>query len=204
MDYPNDRDVLETFECEHTIRNTSVLFPCLLLCFPFLALSSLFHRYKFSHIQLTTKALIASTKTVSPSLFPLFLPFLNLWNHQSIRTAEDGLVSFQLMIPLWRGKGGVSHEGFVEFLVRWHQAHFSFCLEADFRDFGFPSAFLWMKITESVSSFAFLYVTLSLSLSLSSVECETRNCFLVSDCSEGLVQERDVILGWNLGRKNSS
>ncbi|KAL8278047.1 hypothetical protein RQP46_009507 [Phenoliferia psychrophenolica] len=74
MDYPNDRDVLETFDCQYPIKNS----------------------YKFSHVQLTIKALMASTKT-------------------SIRTADDGLISFQFMIPLGR-RGGESNNGFVEFL----------------------------------------------------------------------------------------
>lgn len=39
-------------------------------------------------------------------------------NKQSIRTAEDGLISFQFMVPLSaRAKAGDGKEGFVEFLV---------------------------------------------------------------------------------------
>ncbi|KAM0747330.1 Rad1-domain-containing protein [Meredithblackwellia eburnea MCA 4105] len=74
MDYPNDRDVLEVFECEELIQNS----------------------YKFSHVQHTTKALAASIKT-------------------SIRTADDGLISFQFMIPMNR-RGTDNKYGFVEFL----------------------------------------------------------------------------------------
>ncbi|GAA6030484.1 hypothetical protein JCM8097_006170 [Rhodosporidiobolus ruineniae] len=100
MDYSNDGDVLEVFECDAPVRNS----------------------YKYSHVQLTNKALNSSIKT-------------------SIRTAPSGLVSFQFMIPLGptamragsasgggggrggresTGGGGVREEekvGFVEFLV---------------------------------------------------------------------------------------
>ncbi|ORY37884.1 Rad1/Rec1/Rad17 [Leucosporidium creatinivorum] len=78
MDYPNDKDVLETFECFQPTSNS----------------------YKFGHMQLTTKALVASTKV-------------------SIRTAEDGLLSFQFMIPVSGrvSKGAEAKVCFVEFLV---------------------------------------------------------------------------------------
>lgn len=68
MDYPNDRDVLETFECQYLIQNAYTSTK------PFqttggrrLDVNSSSYRYKFSHVQLTTKALAASTKTVLSS-----------------------------------------------------------------------------------------------------------------------------------------
>ncbi|SCV67375.1 BQ2448_6021 [Microbotryum intermedium] len=79
MDYPNDKDVLETFECQGPMRNS----------------------YKYSQIQLIQKALNASIKT-------------------SLRTATDGLMSFQFMIPISRrtNKSERDKFAFVEFLVR--------------------------------------------------------------------------------------
>lgn len=67
MDYPDDKDVLETFECFQPTSNSFVH----RLSFRTKALAdltSLTRSYKFSHMHLTTKALIASTKVVSPSL----------------------------------------------------------------------------------------------------------------------------------------
>ncbi|KDE06276.1 hypothetical protein MVLG_03435 [Microbotryum lychnidis-dioicae p1A1 Lamole] len=77
MDYPNDKDVLETFECQGPMRNS----------------------YKYSQIQLIQKALNASIKT-------------------SLRTAADGLMSFQFMIPIGKRTTKAERDkfAFVEFL----------------------------------------------------------------------------------------
>ncbi|SCZ96551.1 BZ3500_MvSof-1268-A1-R1_Chr8-2g10290 [Microbotryum saponariae] len=77
MDYPNDKDVLETFECQGPMRNS----------------------YKYSQIQLIQKALNASIKT-------------------SLRTAADGLMSFQFMIPIGKRTTKADRDkfAFVEFL----------------------------------------------------------------------------------------
>lgn len=75
-------------------------------------------------MQLTQRALIASNKTVRPSP-PTLTPYsmLTPFDRQSIRTAEDGLISFQFMIPLAspsrrdNEKRSVTDlSGFVEFL----------------------------------------------------------------------------------------
>ncbi|SGY90573.1 BQ5605_C039g11816 [Microbotryum silenes-dioicae] len=78
MDYPNDKDVLETFECQGPMRNS----------------------YKYSQIQLIQKALNASIKT-------------------SLRTAADGLMSFQFMIPIGKRTTKAERDkfAFVEFLA---------------------------------------------------------------------------------------
>ncbi|KAM0787227.1 hypothetical protein ACM66B_006465 [Microbotryomycetes sp. NB124-2] len=76
MDYPNDRDVLETYECLQDVSNS----------------------YKYSHIMHTKQALVNSIKT-------------------SIRTQDDGLMSFQFMIPLASKRKNIENSyGFVEFL----------------------------------------------------------------------------------------
>lgn len=73
-------------------------------------------RYSFKHIQLINKALLASTKTVSSPL-RAHLTRTDEIPSQSIRTAADGLISFQFMVPMAKGKAGEKH-GFVEFIVR--------------------------------------------------------------------------------------
>ncbi|KAK4048905.1 checkpoint clamp complex protein Rad1 [Microbotryomycetes sp. JL201] len=77
MDYPNDRDVLETYECLQNVSNS----------------------YKYSHLMHTKQALMSSIKT-------------------SIRTQDDGLMSFQFMIPLAHKRQDLQNNvGFVEFCV---------------------------------------------------------------------------------------
>ncbi|KAK4053338.1 checkpoint clamp complex protein Rad1 [Microbotryomycetes sp. JL221] len=76
MDYPNDRDVLETYECFEDISNS----------------------YRHQHIMYTMKALVNSIKV-------------------SIRTQDDGIMSFQFMIPMTsKRKNPEASHGFVEFL----------------------------------------------------------------------------------------
>ncbi|BGP21082.1 checkpoint clamp complex protein Rad1 [Rhodosporidiobolus nylandii] len=109
LDYTDDKDVLEVFECEQAVRNS----------------------YSYKHLQLTKSALSASVKTVfclSRRYSPPALTCCSsssrdappLPAHQSIRTSQHGLVSFQFMIPLSaRGPKASLQEdrvGFVEFL----------------------------------------------------------------------------------------
>lgn len=112
MDYPNIHDVLEAFECPEPISNSYVPIQNL----GKLGIDSRVSlRYSFKHIQLTQKALAASTKTVSS-------PWGLGWTRtdeiplQSIRTDADGLVSFQFLIPMAKGKAD-NKIGFVEFVV---------------------------------------------------------------------------------------
>ena len=141
MDYTDDKDVLEAFECEHPIRNTCV--PAsprsLFLLFQDVPDNARARRYKFSHIQLTKHALASAIKVVRPLSFPPSslsrggadtFPFVPLPSTtsmypllpQSIRTDQGGLISLQFMIPLSpRGARASVAEGkigFVEFLVR--------------------------------------------------------------------------------------
>lgn len=83
------------------------------------------HSYKYSHILLTRHALNVSMKTVRP-LSPSLARgprahWARLFFPQSIRTNDQGLVSFQFMIPMsTRGPKASMKEGkigFVEFLV---------------------------------------------------------------------------------------
>ncbi|KAG2366782.1 Rad1/Rec1/Rad17, partial [Suillus spraguei] len=76
MDYPNDREVLETFECS---RSVSFRYPIDL------------HIY----ISRTLRALQNSTKT-------------------SFRLEQEGLLSFQFLVPVPSPRGGMS-DSFIEF-----------------------------------------------------------------------------------------
>lgn len=96
LDYPNDREVLETCECE-----SSVTFRCI----PIIVLSAFstefrlysVRSYNLKHILKALRALANSTKT-------------------SLRIDEEGLLSLQFLMPSPRGRtGGV--EQFIEFRV---------------------------------------------------------------------------------------
>ncbi|GAA5858210.1 hypothetical protein JCM8547_005692 [Rhodosporidiobolus lusitaniae] len=71
MDYSDDRDVLEVFECDQPVRNT----------------------YRFSHIQLTKSALGASTKTsirTAPSGLVSFQFMVPLGSQKPVRGGSGG------------------------------------------------------------------------------------------------------------------
>lgn len=96
MDYPNDKDVLETFDCTRNVSFRSVAS----------LESSNFGEiydgvsYRFGHIARTLRALQSSTKT-------------------SLRIEEDGLLSLQFLMPSPKPKTapGGSTDAFIEFRV---------------------------------------------------------------------------------------
>lgn len=89
-----------------------------------------------------------SSRPAKPSVrSPVLELHSPLSSAQSIRTAEDGLISFQFMIPLSRTKTGESKDGFVEFLVSLSRALRSFSSLTSHR-----SVFRSMRTTSSTSS----------------------------------------------------
>jgi cell cycle checkpoint protein len=100
MEYPDDRDVLETFECE---------LPVSFRCVPMsghttIADDTTLPSYRFSLMTRTLKALNSSTKT-------------------SLRIDDEGLLSLQFLMPSPRPKGALGPaptagtEAFIEFRV---------------------------------------------------------------------------------------
>ena len=97
MDYPNDRDVLETFECTRAVNfRFSSYFP------PRSIYPNNNRSYRFGHISRTLRALQSSTKT-------------------SLRIDDEGLLSLQFLMPSPKPRGGGgdggSSEAFIEFRV---------------------------------------------------------------------------------------
>lgn len=97
MDYPNDRDVLETFECTRSV-SFRYLFPPQF--FALIRNSNAICSYRFGHISRTLRALQSSTKT-------------------SLRIDEEGLLSLQFLMPSPKSAGGgpESADAFIEFRV---------------------------------------------------------------------------------------
>ncbi|KAG8897495.1 ssDNA endodeoxyribonuclease, partial [Tulasnella sp. 403] len=90
IDYPNDRDVLQAFECEEPIQYRQVTSPTFyLLLIP----SS---SYRFSHVAKISKALQGSIRT-------------------SMRINDTGVLSIQLMMPMVRARNQDSSNPFIEF-----------------------------------------------------------------------------------------
>jgi cell cycle checkpoint protein len=102
MDYPDDRDVLETFECDAPVSFRSAFF----LGFPFHSPPSdtAAESYRYSLMLRMLKALTSSTK-------------------MSLRLDDEGLLSLQFLMPSPRARGALgpqanAAEAFVEFRVR--------------------------------------------------------------------------------------
>ena len=98
MDYPNDRDVLETFECTRNVSFRSVNLPS----FPCHIHLDNYCSYRFGHISRALRALQSSTKT-------------------SLRIDEEGLLSLQFLMPSPKARavdGGA--DAFIEFRVSRH------------------------------------------------------------------------------------
>lgn len=94
MDYPDDRDVLEAFECFQITR-----FRCALLSMVLLYINR-FVSYHFKHIAKTMRALQTSTKT-------------------SLRIDDEGLLSLQFLMPAPSLKSNREQTAaFTEFRVR--------------------------------------------------------------------------------------
>jgi cell cycle checkpoint protein len=99
MDYPSDKEVLETCDCPAPVSFRSVFRTFRYYLHEFngdLSTSS----YSFKHISKALRALMSSTKT-------------------SLRIDEDGLLSFQFLMPAPKPKGGGGGgDAFIEFRVR--------------------------------------------------------------------------------------
>ena len=91
MDYPNDKEVLETCECQEPVNFTCVDLPDAFERQPYTSSFS----YKFAHIVKALRALINSTKT-------------------SVRINSNGLLSLQFLMPPSKPGGS---EAFMEYRV---------------------------------------------------------------------------------------
>jgi cell cycle checkpoint protein len=100
MDYPDDREVLETFECTQSV---SFRFVFLFDSNEELAVRE-YSSYRFAHIARTLRALQNSTKT-------------------SLRIDDDGLLSLQFMMPSPKPRGGLS-TAFIDYRVCTHLVFF--------------------------------------------------------------------------------
>lgn len=94
MDYPNDREVLETCECAQPVSFTYARFPRRSRSVADVE----FGRYKFSHIARAMRALQLSLKT-------------------SLRIDNEGLLDLQFLMPTPRRPAAQRTQAFVEFWV---------------------------------------------------------------------------------------
>ena len=90
MDYPNDREVLETFECAETV---SFRLP---RSFDILIYTQSIFSYRLSHILRTMKAMQSSTKT-------------------SIRIDAEGVLGLQFLSTSASPQTGTLVENFIDF-----------------------------------------------------------------------------------------
>ena len=98
MDYPNDKEVLETFDCDTT---ASFRYCSLFYSGDVTLIAHQFLSYRFSHINRTIKALQSSLKTSLriDAEGVLSLQFLSYSTSPRGGTAVSSIIDFKVMLP---------------------------------------------------------------------------------------------------------